>query len=150
MKIAILKECNSSFDGEQYIIDLSRKFEGYEPGDLKCYITPFIEMPLRLEIAIRTNGELIFRGWEWNRCGRNESNYLHTDEISEKEFQNNPDTWKKPFIPTKEQIDTVNGLFSGRITFDGLRLAPGASLQKICPINVHREEGLIGKKIYLA
>lgn len=142
MKISILKD-----NGKQYIVDLSRKFEGYEEGDLKCYCTPFIGLPLRLEIAIRKNGEIIFRAWEWSKA---ENYRLQTDEISEKEFQNNPDTWKKPFIPTKEQIDTVNGLFSGRITFDGLKLAPGASLQKICPINVQREEELIGKKIYLA
>lgn len=146
MKISILKENCSSFDGEQYVVDLSRKFEGYEPGDLKCYCTPFIGLPLRLEIAIRSNGKLIFRAWEWSKS---ENYYLQTDEISEKDKEHE-DTWRKPFVPTKEQVDTVNGLFSGRITFDGLKLAPGASLQKICPINVQREEELIGKKIYLA
>lgn len=139
MKIAILKD-----NREQYVIDLDRKFEGYEPGDLMCYCNPFIEIPLRLEIAIRKNGELVFREWKWTDGGYC---YLQTDEISEKD-NNKP--WKTPFIPTKEQIDTVNGLFSGRIMFDGLKLAPGATLQKICPINVKREEQLIGEKIYLA
>ena len=147
MKIAILKGSNSPFNGDQYVIDLSRKFEGYEPGDLKCRCTPFIGMPLRLEIAIRKNGKIIFRGWEWVQS---ENYYLQTTEISEKEFKENGREYPKPFIPTKEQIDTVNGLFSERITFEGLRLAPGTSLQKICPINVKREEKLIGQKIYLA
>lgn len=147
MKIAILKESNSPFDDEQYVVDLSRKFEGYEPGDLTCYCNPFIRIPLKLEIAIRKNGDIIFRGWEWTDGGYC---YLQTNEISEKEFKEQSDTWKQPFIPTSEQIDTVNGLFSGRIKFDGLKLAPGGSLQKICPINVKREEELIGKRIYLA
>ena len=147
MKIAILRDGDYLFEGEQYIVDLSRKFEGYEPGDLKCYCNPFIELPLKLEIAIRKNGDIIFREWKWTDGGYC---YLQTDEISEKEFNEQPVSWKKPFIPTKEQIDTVNGLFSGRIKFDGLKLAPGASLQKICPINVKREEKLIGEKIYLA
>lgn len=146
MKIAILKENCSSFNGDQYVVDLSRRFEGYESGDLICYCTPFIGMPLRLEIAIRNNGKIIFRAWEWSQS---ENYYLHTREISEKDKEHT-DTWRKPFVPTKEQVDTVSGLFSGRITFDGLRLAPGASLQKICPINVQREEELTGKKIYLA
>lgn len=146
MKIAILKENCSSFNGEQYVVDLSRKFEGYESGDLKCYCTPFIGLPLRLEIAIRSNGEIIFRAWEWCQA---ENYYLQTNEISEKDKKHD-DTYKKPFIPTQEQIDTVNGLFSGRIRFEGLKLAPGASIQKICPINVKREEALIGKKLYLA
>lgn len=147
MKIAILKESNSPFNGDQYVVDLGRKFEGYEPGDLICYCNPFIGIPLKLEIAIRKNGELVFREWKWNDSGYC---YLHTDEISEKEFSENDKEYPKPFIPTKEQCYTVNGLFSGRITFDGLKLDPGASLQKICPINVKREEELIGQKIYLA
>lgn len=147
MKIAILKEISSPFNSDQYVVDLSRKFQGYEPGDLICNCNPFIGIPLRLNIAIRKNGELIFRGWEWHEGG---SCYLHTNEISEKEYRESGKEYSKPFIPTKEQIDTVNGLFSGRITFEDLKLAPGASLQKICPINVKREEELIGKKIYLA
>lgn len=147
MKIAVLKDSCGIFEGDQYVVDLDRRFEGYESGDLKCYCTPFIGLPLRLEIAIRKNGELIFRAWEWFKA---ENYYLQTDEISEKEFNEHHDAWMEPFIPTEEQIDTVNGLFSGRITFDGLKLAPGASLQKICPINAQREEELIGKKIYLA
>lgn len=147
MKIAILKDSNSPFNGDQYVIDLSRRFEGYEPGDLKCYCNPFLQIPLKLEIAIRKNGELVFRAWEWTDNGYC---HLQTDEISEKDFNKHPVSWRKPFVPTEEQIDIVNGLFSGRITFEGLRLAPGSSLQKICPINVNREEKLTGQKIYLA
>lgn len=147
MKIAILKEINSPFNSDQYVVDLSRNFGGYEADDLKCHCNPFLGIPLKLEIAIRKNGELVFRAWEWCEGGYC---YLQTDEISEKEYEEKGKEYPKPFIPTKEQIDTVNGLFSGRITFEGLKLSPGATLQKICPINVRREEQLIGEKIYLA
>lgn len=42
-KIAILDE---EFEGGQYIIDLDRSFtEGYERGDLICFIRPFIGVP---------------------------------------------------------------------------------------------------------
>ena len=46
-------------------------------------------------------------------------------------------------------IDTVSGLFSERILYEGLHIPIGATVQEICPINIKREEELIGKKIYL-
>ena len=49
-----------------------------------------------------------------------------------------------------KMIDTVNGLFSGRILFEGVKIAVGKSVLDICPVDVEREERLIGKKIYLA
>jgi hypothetical protein len=144
-KIAILKDTFSNFDGEMYIVDLYREFGGYKAGDLICGIQPFgLKLPLSLEIAIRVDGSLIFRAWKFS--GR-WNNYLHTHEIAE------PDSEKPftvPFVPTEQQIDTVNGLFSGRIKFEGLKLAVGVTVQNICPIDVKREEELIGKKIFLA
>lgn len=130
-----------------YTVDLYRRFEGYEHGDLICFASPWAlsGVPLELEIAIRRDGSLIFRSWEW---GGNRNNYLHTREKRAEDIENQ---FERPFIPTQAQIDTVNGLFSGRILFDGcLHLAPGASLQKICPIDVAAEEARVGKKIYLA
>lgn len=134
MKISVKKEWMSIFEGEEYVIDLGRKFGGYQKGDLICHIQPWLQMPLELEIAIRTDGNMIFRSWSFSDRG---NNYLHTTEIPEK------------FTATPEQIDTVNGLWSGRIKFEGLKLAVGATMQKICPINVHKEEELEGKKIFL-
>lgn len=134
------------FRGEEYTVDTSRKFGGYEPGDLICYIWPFFGVPLKLEIAIRADGSLIFRSWTWKM---GENSYLHTTELPpEKCNEDRP--YPKPFIPTQAQCETVSGLFSGRITFEGLRLAPGASLQDVCPIDVQAEEARCGKKIYLA
>lgn len=123
-----------------YTIDIDRKFGGYQAGDLICYINPFFGIPLKLEIAIRIDGSIIFRSWAWTRG----NGYLHTHEKPVGEETLNP------FVPTQEQIDTVNGLFSGRIKFEGLALPVGATVQKICPIDVKREEELTGRRIYLA
>lgn len=141
--MAIITLHNVELDGltkGDYTIDTNRKFGGYQADDLICYVNPFFAIPLRLEIAIRTDGSIIFRSWAWGSG----SNYLHTNEEPASE------TPLIPFVPTQAQIDTVNGLFSGRIKFDGVKLAVGASVQKICPIDVRREEELTGNKIYLA
>ena len=136
MVIGIKKEWSSCFNGDEYLVDLDRKFEGYKEGDLICYCAPFFGIPLVLDIAIRRDGSLIFRGWTWTQERGN--SYLHTDE--------------KPgiFYSTQEQKETVAGLFSGRIRFEGLKLAVGATVQKVCPIDVKAEEERVGEKIYLA
>lgn len=144
MKITIHNE--SILGNTNYAVDLSRRFEGHEPGDLICYASPWLYsgIPLRLEIAIRKNGDLAFRSWDFCNDG---DPRLQTNAKCASDIAND---FERPFVPTQEQIDTVNGLFSGRIAFDGLKLAPGATLQKICPIDVAAEEARIGKKIYLA
>lgn len=118
-----------------YEVDTNRKFEDYKKGDLICFVAPFFGIPLTLEFSVRANGTIAFRKWDWNR--KESNSYLHTDE--------NPET----FIATEQQIDTVSGLFSGRIKFDGLKIAVGGTVQDICPVDVKKEEKLIGKKIYL-
>ena len=137
MKIAIQKnKYGDIFEGNEYIVDLGRKSEGYQKGDLICKVAPWwTEMPLVLEIAIRADGSIAFRGWSFYKDGVN--GYLHTHENGD-------------FTPTREQIDTVNGLWSGRLRYEGLRLPVGASLQEICPIDVAGEELAIGEKIYMA
>lgn len=136
----------SVFDGEEYAVNLSRKMDDYTPGDLICYVAPFApDLPLTLEIAIRVDGSIAFRKWDFSGRG---NHYLHTTAKA----ANDPDIrpFERPFVPSAEQIDTVNGLFSGRIRFEGLKLDVGHTVQLICPINVAREEVLTGKKIYLA
>lgn len=134
------------FCGEEYTVDTSRKFGGYEPGDLICHIWPFFGVPLKLEIAIRADGSLIFRSWRWSMGG---NSCLHTTELPPQKCDKDH-LYPKPFISTQAQCETVSGLFSGRITFEGLHLAPGASLQDVCPIDLTAEEARCGKKIYLA
>jgi hypothetical protein len=151
MKIAILKQdFGNRFEGEQYIVDLSRQFEGYEKGDLICQVHPFgpVYLPLQLEIAIRQDGSIAFRSWKFTNTEPN--SYLHTFEKSKEQLEHENNSYAIPFVPTEAQIDTVNGLFSGRIKFEGLKIAVGATVQKICLINVAKEEQLIGQKIYLA
>ncbi|MFL1672505.1 hypothetical protein [Paenibacillus dendritiformis] len=128
-----------TFEGEEYVIDLDRKFEGYEEGDIVISGNPFDctgKFPLVLELGIRKNGSLIFRRWSFT--GNN--SYFHVNKI----------LLGDSFVPTEQQIDTVAGLFSGRIKFEGLRISVGASLQKICPIDIEKEEARSGKKIYLS
>jgi hypothetical protein len=144
LKVVNDKKPGSPFEGEDYVVELDRSFGGYEADDLICKVAPFFGVPLTLEIAIRKNGNLIFRKWDFSGTG---NAYLHTDEVAESDPEN---SFIKPFTPTQEQIETVNGLFSERITFEGLRLSPGATLQHICPVDVRAEEKRIGKKIYLA
>lgn len=145
-KIAIKKDQipNSIFDGDEYVIDFDRDFDGYQSGDLICVTAPFFGVPATLEIAIRKNGEISFRAWNWNGGG---NDYLHTNEVAAGHEQNK---FQKAFIPTQEQIDTVNGLFSGRIKFEGLKLKPGKTLLDICPLDIKREEERVHHKIYLA
>lgn len=152
MKISILKDSLCNFDNEQYVVDLSRRTDDYVVGDLICFTHPFgPQLPLQLEIAIRPDGQLSFR--QWHFTSKEVINaYLHTREISQEDCSRKhlDSVLYEPFIPTSAQIDTVNGLFSGRIRFEGLKLAPGVSLQKICPIDVEREEKMTKKRIYLA
>lgn len=123
-----------TFQGDQYIIDLDRESDPYEVGDLSCFVDPFSGYPIRLYVAISVNGALKFGGWEFLEGG---NTYLHTYETPDK------------FKATQEQIDTVNGLFSGRIRFEGLKIAVGATVQSVCPIDVEKEEKLTGEKIFL-
>lgn len=147
-KVAILKGrgCDC-FDGDQYIVDLDRQFEGAEAGDIVCYVRPFFGVNLLLELAIRADGSIAFREWDMHSDKGN--NYVHTDALSEKDAKE-ANKFYKAVVPTQEQIDTVNGLWSGRIRFEGLRLDVGNTLQRVCPIDVKKEEKLIGSTIYLA
>jgi len=137
MKISVKKDYTTKFEGDEYVIDLDRKFGGYEPGDLIIYGCPFggISFPLELELAIRKDGKIIFRAW---RFGGTSNNYFHTYDSKDK------------FIATEDQIRTVSGLFSGRIKFEGLKLAIGATIQEICPVDIDKEQEMTGDKIYLA
>lgn len=135
MVISVKHQMGSRFDGEEYCIDLSRSFGGYEAGDLIIGGTPFVPMPLELELAIRRDGSLIFRAWRWVE-GTNP--YFHVPGFL------------TDFQPTDAQRDTVAGLFSGRIKFEGLKIAIGGTTQDVCPIDLQAEEARIGKTIYLA
>lgn len=91
----------------------------YEKGSMLCRVTPWEGhgCPLTLDIAITPTGEILFRGWDWSGSG---NAYLHkyNDDIE----------------ITDDMCDTVAGLFSGRIKFEGIKIAVGKSLLELCPI----------------
>lgn len=136
MIISVKRKVGSPFAGDEYCINLDRPFDGYEKGDIIIHGTPFTTLPLELELAIRQNGSLAFRSWDWV-YGTNR--YFHI-----------PDWQRKDLQPTDAQCDTVAGLFSGRIKFEGLKIEVGGTTQQVCPIDLEREEARIGKTIYLA
>lgn len=124
--------------GDSYTVKLNRKDDVvYVPGGMICDISPWIafDIPLQLSVCICPDGSILHRGWSWDNKG---SYYLQS--YSRPEEVN----------VTEEMIDTVNGLSSGRIKFEGLRLNIGRTVQEICPINIQREEELTGNKIFLA
>lgn len=128
----------SRFPKEKYTVKLEERDDiMYVKGGLICHISPWgaSGIPLQLSICICTDGGIIHRGWEWSQ---NINSYLHTNDKPE------------DIVVTPEMIDTVNGLFSGRIIFNGLKIAIGGTIQNICPINIEKEEEKIGQKIYLA
>lgn len=132
---------------EEVTIDTDRGFGGFEPGDLICTCQPFFGVPLELELAIRKDGSLIFRAWNWvtrNSIG-DWNQYLHTTEVVKSE---NP--FVSPFVPTQEQSDTVAGLVSGRITFEGLKIAVGKTVLDLTKPDFDAEEKRIGRKLYFA
>lgn len=135
MKVII----KDDYKDEAIEIDVRQNYTGkkYEKGSLLCRVTPWDsqDCPLTLDIAITPSGEILFRGWDWRGNG---NAYLHTySEPSEVEV-------------TEDMINTVSGLFSGRIKYEGIKIPVGATVQAICPIDVAEEEALLGKKIYLA
>ena len=171
MKISAKKDFYRAFEEVEYVVDLSRGFEGYSRGDIIIRGCPFgpVELPLWLELAISEEGQIKFRNWKFDSSNIN--SYFHTSQhrvLDGHRAENDPQEpfpgWdavrdgkdnRKPIDfngirATQAQINTVNGLFSGRIRWEGLKLAIGASVQKICPIDVKMEEVRTGEKIYLS
>lgn len=127
-------------DFDEITIDTSRRDNVvYEKGSLIAYASPFSASgcPLTIGIAITPSGKILHRGWDWSGKG---NYYLHTDQADENQF--------KPDV-TPQMCETIAGLFSGRITIDGLQLHPGATVQNFCQIDLLAEEERAGKKIYL-
>lgn len=129
-------------DSLSYDVDTRRNMDEHQPGELFCCCHPFFGVPLRLTLKIYKDGRIGFHSWEWVEPYVIHNPVLHTCFHTKDELEN--------YQATQEQIDTVSGLFSGRIDFEGIRLCPGATLQRVCPIDLEREEKLVGRKIYLA
>ena len=120
-----------------HTIDLSRRDKVvYEAGSMMCAVSPWgaSDIPLTLNIAITPGGAILHRGWSWDAVGH----YLHTKDSPE------------DVTVTPEMQATIEGLFSGRITVDGVKVGVGRTVQQICPLNLTAEEARTGAKISLA
>ena len=126
------------YDGDITIDMRNRSEKVHEAGGMICKVAPWAASgcPITLGICICPSGEILIRGWEWNGGG---GPYMHVKNLSLEEINATP-----------EMRETVNGLFSGRIKVEGIKIAVGASVQRVCPIDLEAEEARTGKTIYLA
>lgn len=137
MKITINKEYAWGINHNVTIDTNRRDKEQYQPGAMIASVAPWSTSgcPLTLEIAICPDGTILHRGWSW--CN-NANAYLHTHANAH------------DVTVTQAMAETLAGLWSGRLKIDGIKIAVGASCQRICPINLTDEETKSGHAIYLA
>lgn len=128
-------EENRPFTEMEYEFDMTRPVEPYQPVSIVLCGCPFARMGLytMLTLAIQPDGSIAFRGWK-------EEKYCIAEYFSLGAF------YSEAFSPTQSQRDTMAGLFSGRIRWEGLRILIGMMPQKICPIDIEAEEKRLGKK----
>lgn len=129
---------NAPFDGDDYEIDPNRKADAIPQRSIFLYGCPFAEMgfPVVLRLAIAPDGTILFNGWDF--CGGG-CLYFHAEKWSLPNYLRDK--------PTENQAETIAGLFSGRIKWDGLRLLIGATLQEICPIDLDAEAARWNKEV---
>ena len=135
------------FNGDYLVKNTERRPDPVDVrGTLPCFCDPFHGIPLRLRLRILPDGTLAFFAWEWHRNPDANNPYLHTDVCTQGSFD-----YDAKFVPTSAQRETVEGLFSGRVKWEGLRLNPGRTLQRaVQGIDIQAEENRIGRQIYLA
>jgi hypothetical protein len=95
-------------------------------------------LDVTLHVAIGTNGNIKYV-WSFDRKRAN--NYLHLDEDYAE--------YNQKVAVTDKMMETIEGLFSGRIKIDGLRISVGATAQ-LRRLNLEEEEKRCGQSIYLA
>lgn len=128
-------EKDRPFTEMEYEFDMTRPAEPRNPESIVLSGSPFTKMGLNtlLTLAIQPDGSIAFRGWKEEKYCVAE--YFSLDAI-----------YSESFSPTQKQRDTMAGLFSGRIRWEGLRILIGMMPQKICPINIKAEEKRWGRK----
>ncbi|SFQ61864.1 hypothetical protein SAMN05421670_3005 [Psychrobacillus psychrotolerans] len=146
VKVIVTQNDNSAFDTDEYVVDINRKFGGHEKGDIVIIGSPLShshDVPLELELAIRIDGTIIFRGWRFvdPQLASRYFRYFNFKELIG--IQDGPE-----ITPTPAQCETVAGLFSKRIRFEGLRLYLGRRICKICPFDIDVESKKVGRQLY--
>lgn len=141
---------NAPFEGGEYTLDLTRRPEREKPDCIQMWGCPFAEIgiPFILGLSIDSNGKILFRGWEYHfrEVGSITAKIYMAEEerisVCGKYFLPTKPFEKycfDTFQPTKEQAETIAGLFSGRIRWEGLRILIGGKLQQLCPIDIEAE-----------
>lgn len=136
------------FEGDEYVIDFCRKREGdYDRGSIRCIIAPWmlVEPNMTLTFDIRRDGSMQFFSWEY--VNREANNYLHADWLTQYDHKNGR------LVATPAQKETVLGLWSGRLRFEGLKLPVGRTLMEVAGLlreDFAAEEARCGHKILLA
>jgi hypothetical protein len=105
---------------------------------LVCKPWDIDNLNIYLKIAIDTEGRLTY---VWTTESSEANHYLHLDCTY---FKENNKVEK-----TDAMMETIEGLFSGRIKIDNYKVAVGGTAQ-VKPLNLEREEEKIGKQIFLA
>lgn len=134
MKITIKDDFAGNIEVDTY----RRDKVVYKKGAMICFVAPWSSSgcPLTLSISICPDGSILHRGWSWT--DDRACNYLHTTAKAE------------DVEVTSEMKETLAGLWSGRIKVDGIKIAVGATPQRICPINLKDEEKRAGKQLFVA
>lgn len=136
------------FEGDEYVIDFHRKREGdFDRGSIRCFVAPWSnDGPLfTLKFDIRRDGSMQFFTWEYSNTEAN--NYLHADWDAQYDHKNGR------LVATPAQKETVLGLWSGRLRFEGLNLPVGRTLMEVAGLlreDFAAEEARCGHKILLA
>lgn len=123
------------FVENKYKFDITRPVEPRQTGSIIICGSPFARMGLytMLTLAIQPDGSIVFQGWKEVKYGVSEYFTLGA-------------YYSDAFSPTQNQRDTMDGLFSGRVRWEGLHILIGMMPQKICPINIKAEEKRWGRK----
>ena len=133
--VQVDKYSSSSKAAFWYEVDFGRTERPRESGELTMVNTPFFGVKIELCLSIRPNGDIKFNRW---RFVDYENQYLHVVHGTENDVK-----------PTAAMQESLSGLLSGRLNFEGIHLPVGGTPQDICNIDISKEEKLTGKKIYL-
>ena len=136
------------FEGDEYVIDFEREREGViDTGAIRCTIAPWSTQAylMTLTIDIRRDGSMQFISWEYS--DKEAMYYLQAAWLTRRDHK------EGRFVATDAQRETVCGLMSGRLRFEGLKLLVGQTVMEVAGLteeDFEAEEARCGRKIVLA
>lgn len=138
------------FEGDEYVIDFGREREGeIDTGAIRCTIAPWSTQAylylMTLTIDIRRDGSMQFISWEY--ANKEAVYYLQAAWLTRRDHK------EGRLVATTAQKETVLGLVSGRLRFEGLKLPVGQTVMEVAGLSgedFEAEEARCGRKIVLA